>query len=192
MNTPENLLAFRQACQRANIRTIGCEFDGSGDEGYVNMVGVLEITLNGETTTVSAQSLDDLKDSIPIIGLMSRQRYNYANNSWDTCAEAERLHDLATTHSVNLDSVFYNVLHNFPGDWINNSGGYGQAYLDLVTGQYSTSPSPTPLTILQTTSRPSCNERHGTLPDHGARLGPASARPCLDGHARPHRQSPLG
>jgi len=67
---------------------------------------------------------------------MSRQRYNYANNSWDTCAEAERLHDLATTHSVNLDSVFYNVLHNFPGDWINNSGGYGQAYLDLVTGQY--------------------------------------------------------
>lgn len=136
MNTPENLLAFRHAALRANLRTIACEFDGSGDSGSINGVGPIRWNAGGTDMSCTHKGLDELMPKLMTCYMTREKNWDFEQNKLVLVPEASLLEQLAKEHNIDLDMVFYSVLDHFPGDWVNEAGGYGTAYLDLATGQY--------------------------------------------------------
>lgn len=120
--------ALRQALLAAGFRCIGAEFNGSGDSGSLeHFVFPSESQRQASFDELMADdesqgSLDYLlsydKELIDKIDAISKP---YSDQQWDS----------------GLEGVFYRVLENFPGDWVNNAGGYGKVIIDLQTGQWN-------------------------------------------------------
>lgn len=127
----EQWLAFRHACVTAGIRTIGADFNGSGDEGNID-----SLCLPAENE--HHRGLQELLDEHGVIDMVYPKSYNYDTKTWTVHAPFTTLHDIQAAHvECNLEDVFYKIIDQyFPGDWVNNEGGYGTVWLDLVTGQF--------------------------------------------------------
>lgn len=130
IDTDDTSTAFRQAATAAGFRTIGAEFDGSDDEGSVGYVG---IPAGLDDEMLDAKALVDLKEST--FGLLSLNKW-VSGQGWVPNARVQQLLDLAKEHDLDLSTLFYEILEEFPGDWVNNEGGYGTVWLDLVSGEY--------------------------------------------------------
>jgi len=112
---------LRMALVAEGLRTVGVEFDGSGDSGQIN-----DIVFPCEET-----------HTLPLKTVQASERLVGA--SWNQNSELKKRYGLATTGPRwdRFTELMYDVLGScFPGDWINNDGGYGIVWIDLVTGEY--------------------------------------------------------
>jgi len=100
------------------VRTLAVEFAGSNDEGEVintyrfpndPMMALLQVAPDVESIEIECHFKKDAATSKIIADL-----------------------DVDET----LADMFYTVLHNFQGDWVNNAGGWGMVALDLLTSDY--------------------------------------------------------
>lgn len=101
--------AERASLVSAGHRTIGFEFDGSGDQGDISMI------------------VWDKNNP-------HKALFDYPTGS----LSSHFMYPLQLDAGVRdkLNRLAWDILDNFPGDWYNNDGGYGIAVVDLVTGTY--------------------------------------------------------
>lgn len=126
----EKVLAFRKAAVAAGFRTIGAEFCGSGDEGSIDYCGLPSGDGIDHTTPVAK-----IEEECGA-HLHTGDKWDQNQQKWVNDGSFDLVGSLAKEHGVNLNDLFYSVLVNFPGDWVNNEGGYGKVFLDLVNGEY--------------------------------------------------------
>lgn len=133
-NTPQ-WHAFRQACLIAGIRTLGADFNGSSDEGSVDSLVMPNV---GE----EHRGLQELLDEHGVLDIVYATTYDYVAKKHIKRAIFETLDRLCFEHFPGqgtgpIESLFYDILEYFPGDWVNNEGGYGTVWLDLQNGQWT-------------------------------------------------------
>lgn len=140
--------ALASACAQllaANIRVVGFTFDGSGDSGSIDS----DLRLFPEPSW----SLQCIKTDFvgnPAYDVVGRRdvvwfltNTNHANERFTSAVLAafEVLNTMppaqVRTVENELTELAYSTLEeHFPGDWVNNAGGYGLIAFDLQTGDF--------------------------------------------------------
>lgn len=107
-------------------RVIAAAFDGSGDSGSLS--GFYLPCPEDSTKSLTEILADDKELNMDLLfagpQVMAKIKELLAplkENTWDDP----------------LDMLFYQILENFDGDWVNNAGGYGMAAVDLQTGEWT-------------------------------------------------------
>lgn len=107
---------LRRKLINAGFRTLGFEFDGSGDSGCVHDILV---------PTAYMKPLNDMEEI--------ERLESYSDT---TQPVLDKLDALVGTDGGLLDNLAYAALEHFPGDWVNNEGGYGTVWIDLLTADF--------------------------------------------------------
>ena len=123
----DDLETMRTALLTAGFRTIGCAFDGSGDEGRIN-----DMVLPERYADALADILDDHEAEIPRLSTY----YDVATKQFVVPELLLQSTELMTRYLETYQEFVYNLLEAFPGDWVNNEGGFGVVYVDLATGTF--------------------------------------------------------
>lgn len=129
----ETIATVRRTLVQQGYRLFAYDFDGSGDEGGLNDVRVAGPEYCNTALDEYPHSLDEFEDH--------GKKYDYVTQSYVDHSSAhykaalEAIKSCAHGEEV-IEHMFYKALENFPGDWVNNEGGYGIVAIDLLTGDY--------------------------------------------------------
>lgn len=111
--------ALFEECKRLGATNIRVPYDGSGDDGQVE---------DPELTGAGGNPIaipEDLK-----VGWFIEAGYDYGPNN-EIIPVRAGVEDV--TISEALERYCYEVLgQHFPGDWVNNEGGYGELKIELT------------------------------------------------------------
>lgn len=123
---------IRQKLLALGVRVVAFSFDGSGDEGSVEDYIV--------PPSFPHKSLNEYVEQDPVFGtFVGKGFYSYEKKAYTPCEQfvaTDLLIKSVEGAEVALDEMAYAALEHFPGDWVNNDGGYGTVGLDLLTGEY--------------------------------------------------------
>jgi hypothetical protein len=125
--------SIRQQLIAAGLRCVAYEFDGCGDSGSVNELLLPTRSPEQALEEYTADSLEDTFDKASQYSYINDKYTHIDNNQY---AALMRQIDAIPSATSTLEDMAYSALENFPGDWVNNDGGYGIVAIDLVTGDY--------------------------------------------------------
>lgn len=123
----DNVTSTRYALVSQGVRVVSFEFDGSGDDGSVH---ALWLPLDFPHLSLEEYRSRMLEGGMPGFGYEK----SYTTSSAVTQAQTI-IDDDPKTRKVLQDMAYY-ALEHFDGDWVNNEGGYGVVYIDLLTGAF--------------------------------------------------------
>lgn len=116
----------------AGVRCLGYYFDGSGDSG-----GLQDFMVPDNPALPLSHHAEEALDDV----LNDRTMWKVAPDLTSTIVTNDawvRAYKLVCQYPEGedtLQAMFYDALEEFPGDWINNAGGYGHVAIDLLTGE---------------------------------------------------------
>jgi hypothetical protein len=116
----------RRRLVAAGIRTIGFGFDGSGDSGSVQ-----EICFPDDAA-LPLEECGSPSDFTPAYTFSGLGVPPYAAKAEEYKKKVDSLVQMSV-----LEDIAYAALEFFPGDWVNNDGGYGTVAIDLLTGEFN-------------------------------------------------------
>lgn len=124
MTLIKDLTQARRTLIAAGIRTLGFGFDGSGDDGS------LQDMCFPENPSMALDDCGSPGEFTPA--------YSYVGGSpaGDKALQLKKQVESLVDEGV-LRDMAYSALEFFPGDWVNNDGGYGVVALDLLTGEFN-------------------------------------------------------
>ena len=117
----------RYALVNQGVRVVSFEFDGSGDEGSIN---ALWLPLD-----FPHLSLEEYRQRIDV-GYSPGFDYEKSYTASSAVTQAQTIIDDDPKTREVLEHMAYEALEHFDGDWVNNGGGYGSVYIDLLTGAF--------------------------------------------------------
>lgn len=124
MTPTKDITEARRRLIAAGIRTLGFNFDGCGDDGSLQ-----EICFP-DNPALALAKCEEPNEFTPAYSFS----FNDSEQTTKVKAFKTKL-ELLVDVSV-LQDLAYAALVYFPGDWVNNDGGYGVVALDLLSGEF--------------------------------------------------------
>jgi hypothetical protein len=132
--------ALRRTLVQQGYRLVSFSFDGCGDEGNVEKVCVAPAEY---ANTALHDCTLDISEFECKVGVYNNELGKYEYKASPYYTQFKTLLKTFTFQNEKMDggSLLYDIAHHvleehFPGDWVNNDGGYGWVGIDLLTGDF--------------------------------------------------------